>query len=144
MILLNSRRVAPYALADYSEVFTNLDSLPIEAIERVEILKNGGSAVYGSDAVAGVINIITRGDYKGLQISVNRDQSTKNSQFHTSTASLTGGFGDLQTDRFNILANAEFFKRSNVMWRSVVDDINPRYGTVFASVAPGSGGGCRS
>lgn len=39
LVLLNSRRVAPYALADYNEVFTNLDSLPIDAIERIEVLQ---------------------------------------------------------------------------------------------------------
>ena len=55
LVLLNSRRVAPYALADYNEVFTNLDTLPLSAVDRIEVLKNGGSAIYGSDAVAGVI-----------------------------------------------------------------------------------------
>jgi iron complex outermembrane recepter protein len=50
LILLNSRRVAPYALADFNEVFTNLDALPIDAVDRVEVLKNGASAIYGSDA----------------------------------------------------------------------------------------------
>jgi iron complex outermembrane receptor protein len=124
-VLLNSRRVSPYALADYNEVFTNLDTLPLDAIERVEILKNGASAIYGSDAVAGVINIITRRDYQGLQVAVSHDQSLENSQFKQSTASITGGFGDLARDRYNVLANVEVFKRDSVMWRDVLDDMNP-------------------
>lgn len=139
LILLNSRRVAPYALADYNEVFTNLDALPLDAVEQVQILKNGGSSIYGSDAVAGVINIITRSDYHGVTVSANRDQSIANEQFHKTTASITGGFGDLATDRYNVLANLELFKRGSVMWRDVVDDINPAYGKKFTAVAPGSG-----
>jgi iron complex outermembrane receptor protein len=139
LVLLNSRRVAPYALADYNEVFTNLDSLPLDAIERVEVLRNGGSAVYGSDAVAGVINIITRGDYRGVQLKASQDQSLKNSEFKTRNASITGGIGDFASDGYNVLANVELFKREAVMWRSVVDDINPIYGDKFTTVAPGSG-----
>ncbi len=139
LILLNNRRVAPYALADYNEVFTNLDSLPIDAIERVEVLRSGGSAVYGSDAVAGVINIITRANYNGVQAKVSRDQSRKNKKFSQDTASITGGFGNLDTDHYNILANLEVYQRKSVMWRDVVDDVNPRYADFFASMRPGSG-----
>lgn len=139
LVLLNSRRVAPYALADYNEVFTNLDSLPLDAIERIEVLRNGGSSIYGSDAVAGVINIITRSDYQGVQARASYDQSLKNQQFKTKTASITAGFGDFEKDKFNVLANLEVFKRGEVIWRDVVDDINPAYGDKFSAVAPKSG-----
>jgi iron complex outermembrane receptor protein len=139
LILLNSRRVAPYALADYNEVFTNLDSLPMDAIERVEVLRNGGSAVYGSDAVAGVINIITRGDYQGIQVKASQDQSLKNSEFKSRNASITGGFGNFAQDGYNVLANVELYQRGDVNWRQVVNDINPAYGDKFSAVAAGSG-----
>lgn len=139
LILLNSRRVAPYALADYNEVFTNLDALPIDAVERIEVLRSGGSAIYGSDAVAGVINIITRGDYRGLEASGSHEQSVRDSGFSESKASLTGGFGNMQDDRYNVLANVEFYKRENLFWRDVVNDINPGYGNRFSTLAPGSG-----
>lgn len=139
LVLLNSRRVAPYALADYNEVFTNLDSLPLDAIERIEILRSGGSAIYGSDAVAGVINIITRSDFQGVQARASYDQSINNEQFKTKTASITAGFGDFEKDKFNVLANVEVFKRGNVIWRDVVDDINPAYGDKFTALAPKSG-----
>ena len=139
LILLNSRRVAPYALADYNEVFTNLDAMPLDAIERVEVLRSGGSAIYGSDAVAGVINIITRSDFKGITGSVSHEESTKDSGFSEHKASLTGGFGNLDTDRYNILANVELYKREDVNWRDVVDGINPIYGEKFGTLAPGSG-----
>ncbi len=139
LVLLNSRRVAPYALADYNEVFTNLDTLPLDAVERVEILRNGGSAIYGSDAVAGVINIITRGDYRGVQARASHNQSLEYGRFHESTAALTGGLGNLETDRYNVLANIEVYRRNAVGWRGIVDDINPAYGEKFSAVAPGSG-----
>ena len=139
LVLLNARRVAPYALADYNEVFTNLDSLPLDAIERIEILRNGGSSIYGSDAVAGVINIITRSDYQGVQAHASYDQSLQNQQFKTKTASITAGVGDFDKDKFNVLANLEVFKRGSVIWRDVVDDINPAYGDKFPAVAPKSG-----
>ncbi|NVM79640.1 iron complex outermembrane receptor protein [Duganella sp. SG902] len=139
LVLLNSRRVAPYALADYNEVFTNLDALPFDAIDRIEVLRNGGSAIYGSDAVAGVINIITRSDYQGVTAGGSWDQSVANEQFKTRTAHLTAGFGDYSKDGYNVLANVELFKRDNVIWRDVLDDINPAYGQKFSGVAPGSG-----
>ncbi len=139
LVLLNSRRVAPYALADYNEVFTNLDALPLDAVERIEVLRSGGSAIYGSDAVAGVINIITRNDYNGLSASASREQSLDHSQFSETKASLTGGFGNLDTDRYNVLANVELYKRGHGMWRDVLDDINPAYGDKFATLKPGSG-----
>jgi len=139
LVLLNSRRVAPYPLADYNEVFTNLDSLPLDAVERVEILRNGGSAIYGSDAVAGVINVITRSDFRGLTASGSFTRSVEQQMIHNGTVSVTGGMGDLDTDRFNVLANVEYYKRNGVFWREVVDDINSTYGDYFGALAPKSG-----
>jgi iron complex outermembrane receptor protein len=131
LILLNSRRVAPYALADYSEVFTNLDALPLAAVERIEVLRSGASAIYGSDAVAGVINIITRSDYRGVEARASKEQSGKNQAFRSHSASLTGGTGDLDADNYNLLVNLELYKRSSVMWREVLDDVNPEATRLF-------------
>lgn len=61
LVLVNGRRVANYGFADGAqENFTNIDAIPTDIIDRIEILKDGASAIYGSDAVAGVINIITK------------------------------------------------------------------------------------
>lgn len=125
LVLLNSRRVSPYALPDFNEVFTNVDSLPLDAIERIEILKSGGSAVYGSDAVAGVINIITRKDYRGIVAGGDTERSTVSHKFGESSVHATGGFGNYDTDRYNVLANVEFFKRDSVIWRDVLQYANP-------------------
>jgi len=137
LVLLNGRRVSPFPLADYNEVFSNVDSLPLEAIDRIEILKNGGSAIYGSDAVAGVINIITRPDFKGAQIDFSAQKSLKNGFFGERSVSVTAGVGDYAADGWNILGNAEFFNRDQVFWSKILKDASPGY----KANSPGSYGG---
>jgi len=125
LILVNGRRIASYALANYNDVFTNVDAIPLDAIERVEILKTGASAIYGSDAVAGVINIITRKNFQGVEVSADRTQSLQSGTFGTTKASITGGFGDEQKDGYNVLWNADFYRRENVMWTNLLQYTNP-------------------
>jgi iron complex outermembrane receptor protein len=72
LILLNGRRMTPVAYADPNDgnsTLYDLNAIPLAALERVEILRDGASAVYGSDAIGGVINFITRSNYKGAEIS---------------------------------------------------------------------------
>ena len=66
LVLVNGRRVVPGGLGASAAV--DLNTIPTEAIERVEVLKDGASAVYGSDAIAGVVNIITRRSYNGTNV----------------------------------------------------------------------------
>lgn len=103
LILINGRRITPAAYADPNtgqSTQYDLNSIPLSAIERVEILKDGGSAVYGSDAIAGVINFITKSNFKGgdltLQASRNED-----SAFGRSGFSGVVGIGDLETNHYN-------------------------------------------
>jgi iron complex outermembrane receptor protein len=133
LVLLNGRRLAAFPLADYSEVFTNVDSLPLAAIERIEILKNGGSALYGSDAVAGVINIITRTSYTGLQVDYSNEKSLKNGQFGQRSGGITAGIGDYASDGWNVFGNLELFNRDELLWNRVTKDVNPAYGEHSAS-----------
>jgi iron complex outermembrane receptor protein len=133
LVLLNGRRLPAFPLADYSEVFTNVDALPLAAIDRIEILKNGGSALYGSDAVAGVINIITRSTYTGLQVDYANQKSLKNGQFGERSGGLTAGFGDYAKDGWNVLGNLEAFHRDELLWNRVLKDVNPIYGQHSAS-----------
>ncbi|WP_197046943.1 TonB-dependent siderophore receptor [Paucibacter sp. KBW04] len=128
LVLLNGRRVAYYALADGAkETFVNVDSIPADAIERVEVLKDGASAVYGSDAMAGVINIITRKDYQGVGISANYQTGIEPSLQKQMTASVVGGFGNLTKDRFNVLLNAEFYKREGYTLADALSSYHPYY-----------------
>lgn len=125
LVLLNSRRVAPYPLADYSEIFTNIDALPFEAIERIEVLKIGGAATYGSDAIAGVINVITRSGWRGVQARVSRQQSITSGRFGNTTASVTAGFGGQAPGDGHVLVNLELYRREALMWRDVLGYANP-------------------
>ena len=70
LVLVNGRRVAISAFAEsITTNFVDINSIPVAAIERIEVLKDGASAVYGSDAVAGVVNIILRDDFEGFEMS---------------------------------------------------------------------------
>ncbi len=117
LVLLNGRRIAPYGLADDGQkVFADLNVIPLDAVERVEILKDGGSAIYGSDAIAGVVNIILRKDYRGLAVNASYGQS-RYSDGREKRVSLTGGFGDLSSQGFNVLANLEVGKQDPESYR---------------------------
>jgi iron complex outermembrane receptor protein len=122
LVLLNGRRMTPSAFADpntgNSTVF-NLNAVPVDAIERIEILKDGASAIYGSDAMAGVINIILRSDYTGAEVSGNFSQNEQ-SEFRNWRASTTLGFGTLEKNRFNILGSFEHFQRDPVNVKELV------------------------
>lgn len=71
LVLMSGRRVAISSFAEnVTTNFVDINSIPVAAIERIEVLKDGSSAIYGSDAVAGVINIILRKDFEGFEASV--------------------------------------------------------------------------
>ena len=110
LVLINGRRVAPYGTADDGQkVFTDLNIIPAEAVERIEILKDGASAIYGSDAIAGVVNIILRKSYVGTAAKASYGQSRYGDGTDTKV-SITHGFGDLATDEYNVLFNLELGK----------------------------------
>ena len=100
LVLLNGRRLANFASpGDSSGV--DLNNIPAGAIQRVEVLKDGASAIYGTDAMGGVINFITRKDYQGFDASVYALKTGEGGGGKTN-ASLAGGFGDLGKDGFNV------------------------------------------
>ena len=116
LVLLNGRRTAGYGFAqNLQDAFVDLNSIPTSAVERIEILKDGASAVYGSDAIAGVVNIILRKDYKGLEASVRGGYYEGN--WNDLRASLTGGIGDLARDRWSAFGTFDFYKRDLLMLR---------------------------
>lgn len=114
LVLLNSRRIAPYGLADDGQkIFTDLSVIPLDAIERVEVLKDGASAIYGSDAIAGVVNVILKQKFTGLSARASYGLSGYGDGA-TPTAAVTGGFGDLNTDRYNVFLNVEATKSERI------------------------------
>ncbi|WP_312437608.1 TonB-dependent receptor [Janthinobacterium sp.] len=117
LVLLNGRRVAPYGLADDGQkVFADLNIIPLEAVERVEILKDGASAIYGSDAIAGVVNVILRRDFQGTTMRGNYGK-TKDWDGRDARAAITHGFGDLDADRYNVLLNLEYSEKAPIWHR---------------------------
>ena len=115
LVLLNGRRMAPYGLADDGQkVFADLNVIPTDAVERIEILKDGASAIYGSDAIAGVVNIILRRDFQGTSArALLGTGEAGDGQQHN--LALAWGFGDLETDRYNVLFNVEY-KHTQEIW----------------------------
>ncbi|NHZ90550.1 TonB-dependent receptor [Massilia sp. CCM 8733] len=114
LVLLNGRRVAPYGLADDGQkVFSDLNIIPTDAVERVEVLKDGASAMYGSDAIAGVVNVILRRDFRGATVRASFGQSREHDG-NDGVAALTWGKGDLQADRYNLLASLEYGRRAEI------------------------------
>ncbi|MCC7632799.1 TonB-dependent receptor [Stenotrophomonas rhizophila] len=101
LVLLNGRRMATYGLADDGQkVFTDLSTIPLDAVERIDVLKDGASAIYGSDAIAGVVNIILRGDFQGAILRGSYGTSG-DGDGNAKKATLTAGTGDLNTDGWN-------------------------------------------
>ncbi|QOL25851.1 TonB-dependent receptor [Thalassotalea sp. LPB0316] len=90
LVLLNGRRMV--ASGTGADASVDLNTIPVAMIKNIEILKDGASAVYGSDAIAGVINIITKNDFEGTEMTVE--------------GSITGQ-GDGETGGFNILHGTE-------------------------------------
>ncbi|WP_349741448.1 TonB-dependent receptor [Roseateles cavernae] len=115
LVLVNGRRVPVNPLADASGAGAAFDinQLPLGAIERVEILKDGGSAIYGSDAVAGVVNFILRKDFQGVELKTGWGQSSRGDATEKQ-AGVAAGFGDLFKDRFNVLVALDVLKRDPI------------------------------
>ncbi len=100
LVLINGRRVVPAGLGASAGV--DLNTVPTEAVERVEVLKDGASAVYGSDAIAGVVNIITRKRYQGTELGAQYGSSTKADAQTFDAHVTTGTSGDVGGAMFSV------------------------------------------
>ena len=114
LVLVNGRRVANYGFAQNVDLaFVDLNSIPLGAIERIEVLTDGASAIYGSDAIAGVVNIILRRDFQGFEATAGYGV-TQRSDGNEIRANIIGGWGDLAKDRFNAMLIADYFHRDPI------------------------------
>lgn len=100
LVLVDGRRTAVFGGTTSTAVDVN--SIPISAIERIEVLKDGASSLYGSDAIAGVVNFILRRDYKGGEVNVGYGAPTRSGGGQSWNASGYLGWGDLNRDRWNL------------------------------------------
>ena len=99
LVLLNGRRVAAHGLTGSS---VDVNQIPFAAIERVEILKDGASAIYGTDAIGGVINFITKTNFQGISLLGFTD-ITEQGDSPIYRLSATAGYGDIDEQGFNIM-----------------------------------------
>jgi iron complex outermembrane receptor protein len=113
LVLVNGRRTSGYGFAqNLQDTFVDLNAIPSSAVERIEILKDGASAIYGSDAIAGVVNVILRRDYQGIEVGANVGFFEGAQDYR---ANIVAGFGDLGKDRFNVFGVLDFYKRDEIL-----------------------------
>lgn len=122
LMLINGRRLAAYAQPEFQTTFVDLNSIPIGAVERIEILKDGASAIYGSEAMAGVVNIILRNSFEGLVIdgSVGRSEYGDGQQVRSS---VSAGVGSLIEDHFNAYVTLDVRQRKPMFFSNRPDYI---------------------
>lgn len=132
LVLINGRRVAVNAIAGLGgKVFVDLASIPVAAIDRVEVLTDGASAIYGSDAVGGVINFILKSDYEG--IAVDGREGFAEGGYRESNANFT--FGHNLTDGINVTM-AGSYSKTDPLYQNQRSFTSPFYST--ATAVPGS------
>jgi iron complex outermembrane receptor protein len=110
LVLVNGRRLGNYA-TDGTAVDVN--SIPLASIDHVEVLKDGASGVYGSDAIGGVINFITRQNFTGVELS-GYGSGSHGGGGATRKAGILAGWGDFDADRFNITVSADVGKENAI------------------------------
>jgi outer membrane receptor protein involved in Fe transport len=114
LVLLNGRRVVPHPIsqgeAGVPTLSTNINTLPNRGLERVEVLRDGASSVYGTDAVAGVVNYAMRRDFRGTELSL-RFGETRYRDGQEYRGTLTHGF-DFAKKKGRAMITADFYHRA--------------------------------
>ncbi|HXG81542.1 MAG TPA: TonB-dependent receptor plug domain-containing protein, partial [Sphingomicrobium sp.] len=106
--IFDGLRMAAYPLADDGQRnFVDLNTIPNAIIDRVEVLRDGASSTYGADAIAGVVNIITKKEIQGLHIGASAGISQRGDAGEQ-RLDVTWGHGDLDEDGFNFYVSAEY------------------------------------
>lgn len=108
-------RLAPYPLADDGQRnFVDLNTIPNAVIERIEVLRDGASSTYGADAIAGVINVITKKEIQGLHVNGSAGLSQRGDAGEQ-RFDVTWGHGDLDEQGFNFYVSGEY-QKNNPLW----------------------------
>lgn len=116
LVLINGRRITNYGFfQNLSDAFVDLNIIPAAAIDHIEILKSGGSAIYGSDAIAGTINVILKQNTTEKAIEVG-DRVTTDGGANTRDGNVRFGFGDFEQQGYNVFATASFYKRDQLLY----------------------------
>jgi iron complex outermembrane recepter protein len=144
LVLLNGRRVASHGLGGGA---VDINQIPIAAVERIEVLKDGASAIYGTDAIGGVINFILKKNYEGFGVSTFVDK-TQHDGGDIYKASVTAGIGNLDNDGFNLMVAGSYSENKALRGnqRDFVDTFQSNRGlsvdtrgTPYATIFPFAG-----
>ena len=104
-------RIAPYPLADDGQRnFVDLNTIPSAIVDRIEVLRDGASSTYGADAIAGVINVITKKEVQGLHLNGSAGISQQGDAGEQ-RIDVTYGYGDLESQGFNFYISGEYQKQ---------------------------------
>lgn len=112
LILLNGRRLTPHPTSGTTTYAVNINQLPTQGLNRIDVLRDGASAIYGSDAVAGVINYITRNDFRGAQARLRYGYPEQGGGENVQ-ATLTFGM-DFASGRGRLMSTLDAFQREPI------------------------------
>jgi iron complex outermembrane receptor protein len=108
LVLIDGLRTANYPLADDGQRgFVDLNTIPLDAVERVDVLKDGASSIYGDDAIGGVVNIIMKQGFQG-EAGEAEIGTSQHGGGTMGRATATFGTGDPSTDHYNVYINFEY------------------------------------
>ncbi|MEY4005405.1 MAG: hypothetical protein RLZZ221_1501, partial [Verrucomicrobiota bacterium] len=111
LVLINGRRVASYPVGNGgTTAFVDLNSIPLAAVESIEVLKDGASAIYGADAVAGVVNIKMKRGLDGTQVMVNYGNTTNKDSGEFIASVITGA----QTANASAMVGFNYYKKNAI------------------------------
>jgi iron complex outermembrane recepter protein len=111
LVLVNGKRVVNNP---FQSLGVDLNTIPMALIDRVEVLTDGGSATYGADAIAGVMNFITARDFEGVTLSASAQQPEASGGGETYNASLGAGYGSLAEHGWNVFAGVNWRKQEEL------------------------------
>ncbi len=110
LVLFDGLRASYYPLADDgSRNFVDLNTVPDDIVDHIDVLKDGASSAYGADAIAGVVNIITKKQFKGVSARLEGGISSRGDA-GTQRFAITAGFGDLEKNGFNVYFSGSYYK----------------------------------
>ncbi len=112
LVLLNGRRLPNESIGDST---VNVDVIPLSAIDRVEVLRDGASSIYGTDAIAGVVNFITKRTYEGAKLIAGTVKPERKGGGDQPRLSLIAGTGSLQKDGWNLYTAIDLQRRHSLM-----------------------------
>ncbi|MEI9927246.1 MAG: TonB-dependent receptor [Sphingomonas sp.] len=117
LTLFNGMRTAPYPLGDDGyRNFVDINTIPSSIVDRIDVLLDGASATYGSDAIAGVVNVIVKRQVTGIHANASAGISQLGDAAEQ-RVSLTAGYGDLDEQGFNVYLNGEYQKSDPLLVR---------------------------